>query len=70
MQGEVQRRGAIGWRDGQPSDGNAEPRRLMTVSGRAASGTGEFNPSLPLAFRIARLFQQPVEAIFENSEDV
>lgn len=42
----------------------------MTVSGRAASGTGEFNPSLPLAFRIARLFQQPVEAIFENSEDV
>jgi putative transcriptional regulator len=30
--------------------------------------TGKFDPSLPLAFRIARLFQQPVEAIFEDGE--
>lgn len=28
--------------------------------------TGKFDPSLPLAFRIARLFGQPVEAIFED----
>lgn len=27
--------------------------------------TGKFDPSLPLAFRIARLFEQPIEAIFE-----
>ncbi len=32
--------------------------------------TGKFDPSLPLAFRIARLFQQPIEAIFEDSEGV
>jgi putative transcriptional regulator len=26
--------------------------------------TGKYDPSLPLAFRIARLFNQPIEAIF------
>jgi putative transcriptional regulator len=26
--------------------------------------TGKYDPSLPLAFSIARLFQQPIEAIF------
>jgi putative transcriptional regulator len=31
--------------------------------------TGKFDPSLPLAFRIARLFGQPVETIFEDHED-
>nr|WP_208414971.1 helix-turn-helix transcriptional regulator [Rhizomicrobium palustre] len=30
--------------------------------------TGKFDPSLTLAFRIAKLFEMPVEAIFENSE--
>jgi len=30
--------------------------------------TGKFDPSLPLAFRIARLFGQPVESIFEDDE--
>jgi putative transcriptional regulator len=27
--------------------------------------TGKYDPSLPLAFSIARLFNQPIEAIFE-----
>ncbi len=27
--------------------------------------TGRYDPSLPLAFRIARLFAQPIEAIFD-----
>jgi putative transcriptional regulator len=27
--------------------------------------TGKFDPSLPLAFKIARLFVMPIEAIFE-----
>ena len=27
--------------------------------------TGKYDPSLPLAFRIAELFQQTIEAIFE-----
>ena len=27
--------------------------------------TGKYDPSLPLAFSIARIFNQPIEAIFE-----
>jgi putative transcriptional regulator len=28
--------------------------------------TGKYDPSLPLAFKIAELFGQPIEAIFEK----
>ncbi|MEM7767681.1 MAG: helix-turn-helix transcriptional regulator [Pseudomonadota bacterium] len=28
--------------------------------------TGKYDPSLPLAFAIARLFEAPIEAIFED----
>jgi putative transcriptional regulator len=31
--------------------------------------TEKYDPSLPLAFKIARLFQQPIEAIFESDFD-
>jgi putative transcriptional regulator len=27
--------------------------------------TGKYDPSLPLAFRIAKLFEMPIEAVFE-----
>ena len=30
--------------------------------------TGKFDPSLPLAFRISRLFELPIETIFEPGE--
>ena len=30
--------------------------------------TGKFDPSLPLAFRIARLFQMPVEDVFQDED--
>lgn len=30
--------------------------------------TGRYDPSLPLAFKAARLFQQPIEAIFEPDD--
>ena len=30
--------------------------------------TGKYDPSLPLAFKIARLFDQPIEAIFREAE--
>ncbi|QDX27576.1 helix-turn-helix transcriptional regulator [Sphingomonas suaedae] len=30
--------------------------------------TGKYDPSLPLAFRIARLFDRPIEEIFDDSE--
>ena len=28
--------------------------------------TGKYDPSLPLAFKIARLFEQPIEQIFSD----
>ena len=28
--------------------------------------TGKYDPSLPLAFKIAKLFEMPIEAIFEG----
>jgi putative transcriptional regulator len=31
--------------------------------------TGKYDPSLPLAFRIARVFGQPIEAIFADGTD-
>ena len=30
--------------------------------------TEKYDPSLPLAFKIARLFKQPIEKIFESPE--
>ncbi|MFC4725089.1 helix-turn-helix transcriptional regulator [Glycocaulis abyssi] len=30
---------------------------------------GKYDPSLPLAFKIARLFGQPIEAIFDDGHD-
>ena len=31
--------------------------------------TGKYDPSLPLAFRIARLFGKPIETIFQPDGD-
>ena len=31
--------------------------------------TGKYDPSLPLAFRLARLFEQPIESIFSPQEE-
>ena len=31
--------------------------------------TGKYDPSLPLAFRIARLFRQPIEDIFQPERE-
>ncbi|MDP2258633.1 MAG: helix-turn-helix transcriptional regulator [Caulobacter sp.] len=30
--------------------------------------TGKYDPSLPLAFKIARLFEQPIESIFDDGQ--
>jgi len=30
--------------------------------------TGKFDPSLPLAFKAAKLFKMPIEEIFDGSE--
>jgi putative transcriptional regulator len=31
--------------------------------------TEKYDPSLPLAFKVARLFKKPIEEIFELNED-
>jgi putative transcriptional regulator len=31
--------------------------------------TGKYDPSLPLAFKIARLFERPIESIFVPGEE-
>ena len=31
--------------------------------------TGRYDPSLPLAFKIARAFQMPIESIFNPDQD-
>jgi len=40
----------------------------LDVSRQAVNAieTGKYDPSLPLAFRIARLFQMPIEEIFDD----
>lgn len=46
----------------------AELAGRLDVSRQAINAveTGKFDPSLPLAFRIARLFQLPIEEIFDD----
>lgn len=47
----------------------AELAGRLDVSRQAVNAieTGKHDPSLPLAFRIARLFGQPIEAIFDDA---
>lgn len=49
----------------------AELAGRLDVSRQAINAieTGKHDPSLPLAFRISRLFDMPIEGIFEFSED-
>ena len=48
----------------------AELATQLDVSRQAVNAieTGKHDPSLPLAFRIARLFEMPIENIFEFEE--
>lgn len=48
----------------------AELGDLLDVSRQTihAIETGKYDPSLPLAFRIARLFRKSIEAIFDPGE--
>ncbi|HEV2493226.1 MAG TPA: helix-turn-helix transcriptional regulator [Terriglobia bacterium] len=45
----------------------AELAQRLRVSRQTVNAieTGKYDPSLPLAFRIAKLFDKPIEAIFE-----
>lgn len=46
----------------------AELAERLDVSRQSVNAieTGKYDPSLPLAFKIARLFGQPIEAIFSD----
>ena len=46
----------------------AELAERLDVSRQSVNAieTGKYDPSLPLAFKIARLFGLPIEAIFEE----
>ena len=48
------------WSQGDLADELGVSRQTVN-----AIETEKYDPSLPLAFRIARLFKQPVERIFE-----
>ncbi len=52
-------RAAHGW-------SQAHLAELLSVSRQTviAIETGKYDPSLPLAFAISKLFEQPIEAIF------
>ena len=52
-----------GWSQAQLADRLDVSRQTVN-----AIETGKYDPSLPLAFRIARVFAQPIEAIFDNEE--
>ena len=57
-------REAKGWSQGDLAAQLAVSRQTIN-----AIETGKYDPSLPLAFRIARLFRQPIESIFEPGKD-
>ena len=52
-------REAQGWSQGELAERLAVSRQTVN-----AIETGKYDPSLPLAFRIARLFRAPLETIF------
>ncbi|MBA8887534.1 putative transcriptional regulator [Dokdonella fugitiva] len=56
-------REAKGWSQGELAEQLAVSRQTVN-----AIETGKYDPSLPLAFRIARLFRKPIEAIFHPEE--
>ena len=47
------------------SQGDLAERLQVSRQSVNAIETGRYDPSLPLAFRVAKLFGLPVEAIFE-----
>ena len=48
------------------SQGELAARLSVSRQSVNAIETGKYDPSLPLAFRIARVFDLPIEAIFED----
>ena len=55
---------------GERSWSQADLAERLEVSRQTVNAieTGKYDPSLPLAFKIAQLFGRPIEAIFEPGE--
>ena len=53
-----------GWSQGKLADELNVSRQTIN-----AIENGKYDPSLPLAFKMSRLFKQPIENIFEPEED-
>lgn len=56
-------REAKGWSQGELGERLGVSRQTVN-----AIETGKYDPSLPLAFRIAKLFRKTIEAIFDPEE--
>jgi putative transcriptional regulator len=52
------------------SQGDLAARLGVSRQSVNAIETGKYDPSLPLAFKIARLFDQPIEQIFQDADAV
>ncbi len=52
-----------GWSQGDLAEKLGVSRQTINALER-----GKYDPSLPLAFKIARLFQRPIEQIFEPDD--
>lgn len=50
------------------SQGDLAQRLEVSRQSVNAIETGKFDPSLPLAFKLARLFERPIEEIFTDEE--
>ena len=53
-----------GWSQGQLAEQLEVSRQTVN-----ALETGKYDPSLPLAFKIAKLFGQRIEALFDYDEE-
>jgi putative transcriptional regulator len=56
-----ERREAQGWSQAELAERLAVSRQTVN-----AIETGKYDPSLPLAFKLARLFEEPIEALFDD----
>jgi putative transcriptional regulator len=57
-----ERREAMGWSQAELAERLAVSRQTVN-----AIETGKYDPSLPLAFKLARLFGEPIESLFDDA---
>jgi putative transcriptional regulator len=57
-----ERRESQGWSQAELADRLAVSRQTVN-----AIETGKYDPSLPLAFKLARLFGEPIETLFDDA---